>query len=71
MDLNALETFIDVVRAGSFSAAGRLLELTTPAVSKRLAQLEARLGVRLLNRSTRRISLTHEGEFAAATVVLL
>jgi DNA-binding transcriptional LysR family regulator len=51
-----------LVRAGSFSAAGRLLELTTPAVSKRLALLESRLGVRLLNRSTRRISLTHEGE---------
>lgn len=51
-----------LVRAGSFSAAGRQLELTTPAVSKRLAQLEARLGVRLLNRSTRRIGLTPEGE---------
>ncbi|WP_331000040.1 LysR substrate-binding domain-containing protein [Pseudothauera nasutitermitis] len=47
---------------GSFSATARELNLTPPAVSKRLAQLEQRLGVRLLNRSTRRVSLTDEGE---------
>jgi len=51
-----------LARAGSFSAAARELEVTTPAVSKRLAQMEARLGVLLLNRSTRRIGLTQEGE---------
>jgi DNA-binding transcriptional LysR family regulator len=51
-----------LARTGSFSAAARELEVTTPAVSKRLAQMEARLGVLLLNRTTRRISLTHEGE---------
>ena len=38
------------------------LNLTPPAVSRRLTQLEERLGVRLLNRTTRRISLTSEGE---------
>lgn len=51
-----------LARCGSFSATARELEVSTPAVSKRLAQMEARLGVLLLNRTTRRISLTPEGE---------
>lgn len=51
-----------LVRAGSLSAAARELDITTPAVSKRLAQMEARLGVSLLHRTTRRIGLTPEGE---------
>ena len=51
-----------LARSGSFSAAARELDVTTPAVSKRLAQLEARLGVQLMNRTTRRIGLTAEGE---------
>ena len=51
-----------LVRCGSFSATARELDVTTPAISKRLAQMEARLGVLLLNRTTRRISLTAEGE---------
>jgi LysR family transcriptional activator of dmlA len=51
-----------LARSGSFSAAARELDITTPAVSKRLAQLEARLGVQLMNRTTRRIGLTAEGE---------
>lgn len=54
--------FATLVKAGSLTAAARKLDVTTPAVSKRLAQLEGRLGVRLLNRTTRRVSLTHEGE---------
>ncbi|MBL8540928.1 MAG: LysR family transcriptional regulator [Betaproteobacteria bacterium] len=57
-----LAFFSSLVKAGSLSAAARELEVTPPAVSKRLAQLEQRLGVRLLNRTTRRLSLTHEGE---------
>jgi DNA-binding transcriptional LysR family regulator len=48
--------------AGSLSAAARELGVTTPAASKHLAQMEARLGVSLLNRTTRRMSLTPEGE---------
>jgi LysR family transcriptional activator of dmlA len=48
--------------SGSLSAAARELGITTPAVSKRLAQMEARLGVALVNRTTRRMSLTPEGE---------
>jgi LysR family transcriptional regulator, transcriptional activator for dmlA len=51
-----------LARSSSFSVAARELELSTPAVSKRLAQMEARLGVALLHRTTRRISLTTEGE---------
>ena len=51
-----------LARCGSFSAAARELDVTTPAISKRLAQMEARLGVQLLNRTTRRTSLTQEGE---------
>ena len=51
-----------LMRCGTLSAAARELGLTTPAISRRLTLLEARLGVPLLNRTTRRISLTAEGE---------
>lgn len=51
-----------LARLGGFSAAARELNITTPAVSKRLSQMESRLGVQLLNRTTRRISLTAEGD---------
>jgi DNA-binding transcriptional LysR family regulator len=53
---------VELARAGGMSAAARQLDVTPAAVSKRLAQIEARLGVRLFNRSTRRLSLTAEGE---------
>lgn len=51
-----------LARAGSLSGAGRELGISTAAVSKHLAQMEARLGVALVNRTTRRMSLTPEGE---------
>lgn len=54
--------FSALAGAGSLSAAARELGITTPAVSKRLAQMESRLGLLLVNRSTRRMSLTPEGE---------
>lgn len=54
--------FVLLARVGSLSAVGRELDLTTPAVSKRLAQMEARLGVQLMHRTTRRINPTAEGE---------
>ena len=57
-----LAFFVAVAKAGSLTAAARKLDLTTAAASKRLSALENHLGVRLLNRTTRRVSLTHEGE---------
>ncbi len=64
--------FCLLVKQGSLAATARELNLTPPAVSRRLSQLEERLGVRLLNRTTRRISLTNEGEvyFANAQRIL-
>lgn len=59
--LSEMSVFAKVVSAGSLSAAARDLGVSTAAVSRRLASLEARLGVRLLNRTTRRIALTDEG----------
>jgi DNA-binding transcriptional LysR family regulator len=54
--------FSTLAGAGSLSAAARELGITTPAVSKHLALMESRLGVTLVNRTTRRMSLTPEGE---------
>jgi DNA-binding transcriptional LysR family regulator len=54
--------FVELVKHGSLSALARDMGITPPAVSARLAQMERRLGVRLLNRTTRRLSMTHEGE---------
>ena len=54
--------FSALAMAGSLSAAARELSITTAAVSKRLSQMESRLGVPLVNRTTRRMSLTVEGE---------
>ncbi len=54
--------FCTLASAASLSAAAREMGVTTPAVSKHLAQMEARLGVALVNRSTRRMGLTPEGE---------
>lgn len=60
--MTAMETFVRVIECGSFSAAARQLSVGQPAVSKSIAQLEARLGVRLLARSTRGLSPTEAGQ---------
>jgi DNA-binding transcriptional LysR family regulator len=60
--LHAMEIFAEVARLRSFSAAGRALGLTRAMVSKHIMQLEARLGARLLYRSTREVSLTEAGQ---------
>ncbi|WP_342239574.1 LysR family transcriptional regulator [Inquilinus sp. OTU3971] len=57
-----MATFVRVAELGTLSAAARDLGLTQPAVSQQVAALERRLGVRLLNRSTRRLALTEAGE---------
>ena len=61
-NLGDLEIFARVVSAGSMSAAGRELGLSPAVVSKRLRRLEDRLGTRLLQRTTRQISLTEAGQ---------
>jgi LysR family transcriptional regulator, transcriptional activator for dmlA len=57
-----LAFFTLLVKQGSLAATAQEMGVTPPSVSKRLAALEARLGIRLLHRTTRRISLTPEGE---------
>lgn len=60
--IGEMQVFVRVVEAGSFSEAARLLLMTPSTVSKLMSRLEARLGVRLMERSTRRLSLTAEGQ---------
>jgi len=60
-DLNALTIFAKVVEAKSFSEAARLLKMPTSTVSRRVADLERQLGVRLIERSTRSLRLTDVG----------
>lgn len=59
--LTGLEVFAKVAASGSFSAAGRALGLSQTMVTKHIAALEARLGVKLFHRSTRRLSITEAG----------
>lgn len=61
-DLAYMVTFARVVKAGSFAGAARRLGVTSSVASKHVAKLEQQLGVRLLNRSTRKLSLTEAGQ---------
>ncbi len=61
MDFNEAAVFVKVVQAGSFSAAARQLGIPTSTISTRVARLEQRLGVTLLQRTTRRLNLTEAG----------
>lgn len=58
---SALPIFVSVVECGSFSAAGQKLGLSKSAISKRITQLEQHLGIQLLQRTTRSLSLTDAG----------
>jgi DNA-binding transcriptional LysR family regulator len=60
--LQAMKTFTAVVEAGSFVGAMDVTALSKPAVSRQVSDLEAHLGTRLLQRTTRRLSLTSEGQ---------
>ena len=64
--LALLQTFLRVAEAGSFSAAALQLATTQPTVSRRVQMLESLLGARLVERSTRGLRLTEEGERCAA-----
>jgi DNA-binding transcriptional LysR family regulator len=61
-DLNDMLFFAEVVDRGGFAAAGRSLNVPKSKLSRRVADLEAKLGVRLLHRTTRKLSLTQAGE---------
>lgn len=60
--IDEIRAFVAAVDAGSFSGAGQSIGLTRSAVGKAVARTEARLGVRLLNRTTRALSLTNDGQ---------
>ena len=66
LDLTALRGFRSVLREGSFSAAALALRVPKSTLSKRVADLEAHLGVRLIERSTRTLRPTQEGEILVA-----
>jgi DNA-binding transcriptional LysR family regulator len=57
-----MRAFVAVVEAGSFVGGADALQVSKPAISRQVAELEARLGVRLLHRTTRKLSLTEEGD---------
>lgn len=60
--IDEMTAFVGAVERGGFSAAARAAKVTPSALSKAIARLEARLGVRLLHRTTRSLALTPEGE---------
>src|SRR5437763_8191534 len=60
-DLNELLVFATVVKAGSFVGAARLLAMPKSTVSRKVSELEARLGARLLQRTTRKLRVTDAG----------
>lgn len=62
MDLDAIAVFVKVVEAGSFSGAARLLKMPNTTVSAKVAALEKRLGVMLIQRTTRKLFVTEAGE---------
>lgn len=61
MDIQQLRTFVDVVHHGSFAAAARHLDMAPSMVTRAVAALERELGVRLMQRTTRKLSLTEAG----------
>lgn len=62
LDLNEVAMFVQVARLGSFAEAARHLRMPSATVSRRIQQLEARLGTRLMQRSTRKLTLTSAGQ---------
>jgi DNA-binding transcriptional LysR family regulator len=62
LDLNDVRLFVDVVDRGGFTAAGRALEMPTSTVSHRISQLEKQLGLTLLSRTSRSVTVTDAGQ---------
>jgi len=62
LDLNEVAMFVQVARSGSFAEAARRLSVPSATISRRVQQLEVRLGTRLMQRSTRKLTLTSAGE---------
>src|SRR3954462_10930077 len=60
-DLNEIAVFVSVAQLGSFTGAARALSMPVSTVSRRIADLEQQLGVTLLQRSTRKLTLTAQG----------
>ncbi len=71
MDTENMRMFVEVARRGSFAAAARDRDVDPSSVSRAVALLEEELGVRLLQRTTRRIALTEAGEIYLARVTAL
>src|SRR5262249_3856943 len=67
--LENMLAFVAVARAGSFNAAAEALNLATSVVTKRVSQLEQAVGTQLLNRTTRKVVLTAEGEYHQARII--
>jgi len=67
-DLDEIRAFLALARAGSFVAAGRLIDRDPAVVTRRLRQLEQRLGIRLVERTTRRVALTEAGQTYLARI---
>lgn len=67
-DLNDFVWFVKVVDHGGFAAAGRALDQPKSKLSRRIAQLETRLGVRLIQRTTRQFTVTEVGIPSISTV---
>ncbi|ARI02466.1 TPA: LysR family transcriptional regulator [Pseudomonas aeruginosa] len=63
VNLNDLAIFVEVVRRKSFSRAADILDIPSSTLSRRVTELEQNIGIRLLNRSTRRLGLTEAGAF--------
>lgn len=67
LDLNDFFLFVQVVDRGGFTAAGRTLRIPKSTLSHRIQQLESNLGVRLLNRTSRRFGTTDAGKTSTGT----
>jgi DNA-binding transcriptional LysR family regulator len=69
--LGDIAAFVSALKTGSFTSATASLGLTRSAVGKSIVRLEGRMGARLLNRTTRKLSLTDEWQVAYATDLLI